>query len=58
MVAALRLTILKDEPQRRAALESLVAYAGHRRQRCGESGLVLPVIVATILARSNRLGLA
>jgi 8-amino-7-oxononanoate synthase len=48
-VAALEaLAILKEEPQRRAVLESLVAYAGHRAQRCGlpiSGSQILPVII-------------
>jgi 8-amino-7-oxononanoate synthase len=48
-VAALEaLAILKEEPQRRAVLDSLVAYAGHRAQRCGlpvSGSQILPVII-------------
>ena len=48
-VAALEaLAILKEEPQRRAALESFVAHAGHRAQACGlpvSGSQILPVII-------------
>ena len=48
-VAALEaLAILKDEPQRREALEQLAAFAGHQAETCGIStsgSQILPVII-------------